>query len=125
MSFLFGDSEKLSPEVKKAIDLQQSTNAGETYTATKTGPGGTQTIAVSKPADPAKAVEAATAMFEAMKNGGGFMKGGVLTRDAEKYKGITFHRNKATLDLEKLTPPTLPGGADAMKKMMGGDTVTT
>jgi len=83
---------------------------------------GMAALAYSTPKDPAKAVEATTMMNQAMKGGNAMFKDVALTPNAATYKGFALNQMKVTYDLDKMAPPNAPGGADAIKKMMGGDT---
>ncbi len=119
---------KPSPELEKALATMSQAGAAETYSASSSSgvPGlGTESITLSFPKDPAKAVEAATELAKAGKGPGGMVKEVVINADAQKYKGFTLNENVTTFDLEKMVTPGAPGGVEALKKAMGGDTVHT
>lgn len=124
LSMMTGQA-KLSPEMEKALAMQRQAGAFEMYTSNSGGAGGMSNVSLSTPTDPAKAVEAASLSMQAMKSGEGFVKDVKLTPKAQSYKGISFTEAKMTFDVDKMVAPGAPGGVDAVKKMLGGDTVTT
>lgn len=123
LAFLNGG--KSSPEMEKGLALQRESGAAETYAANNIDGNPSATISLSVPKDPAKAVEATTTISRAMKSGDGAVKDVTVTPKAQSYKGFTFNEAKMTFNLDNLVAPGTPGGAEAMKKMLGGDTITS
>jgi hypothetical protein len=123
-----GGAENDSPELKKAFDLQREAGIQESVTAV-TMKQGMRTIAVMMANDPKKLMEGVTAVAKAQKAGGGqgVIKEVSTAPDAETYKQFRFNRTKMTLDLERMAQmqPTNPGGVEALRKMYGGDTLTS
>jgi len=122
---MLGGGGKATAEMEKAQGLLVDAGATELYQAMAAGSGGMTgmaALAYSTPKDPAKAVEATTMMNQAMKGGNAMFKDVALTPNAATYKGFALNQMKVTYDLDKMAPPNAPGGADAIKKMMGGDT---
>jgi len=124
LSMMTGQS-KLSPEMERALALQRQAGAFEMYTSNSGGGGGMSNVSFSTPKDPAKALEAGILTIQAMKSGEGFVKDVKLTPNAQTYKGISFTEARMTFDVDKMVTPGAPGGVDAVKKMLGGDSVTT
>ena len=126
MSFMGGGG-KSTAEMEKGQAMLVEAGATEGYQAMSAGSGGMSGMAAlgfSTPKDPAKVVEATTMTNQALKGGNAMFKDVVLTPKAATYKGFTLNEMKVTYDLEKMAPPNAPGGVEAMKKMMGGDTMT-
>ncbi len=120
---------KPDPDAEKAMTLQIEAGALEGYSAIGDGAGGFSGMAAlgfSTPKDPAKAVEATLfATKNAKSSGQAAFKSVDVTPKAETYKGFALNRMTITLDLEKMTPANAPGGPESMKKLMGGDTITS
>ena len=112
-----------SPELAKASALQKEAGHAEAYTVTT--PGTPRAFNVAVRGNPAKGLEAAMALLKAMKGGAG-IKDVAIQPNAESYKGISFSRIKMTMDLEKMAASaSYPGGVEGLKKMFGGDVVTS
>ena len=120
---------KLPEDTAKTLDLNEQAGIDETFTAISDGANGFANLAglvYSMPKNPAKAVEAATIGAKSAQTSGQAVIDSIkVTPEAETYKGFTLAKTTAKIDLEKVAPPNAPGGPDAMKKLMGGDTVTT
>ena len=122
---ILGIGGKTSPDLEKALALQAESGTGETYAAGSVGGVPTSNVSFTTPKDPAKAVEAVTLTLKAMKGDSGLIKDLALTPNAQTYKGFVLNEAKMTLDLTKLIAPGAPGGVEALKKLRGGETVTT
>jgi hypothetical protein len=126
MSFLGGGG-KGTADMEKGQAMLVEAGATELYQAMASGSGGMSgmaALAFSMPKDPAKAVEATTMTNQALKGGNAMFKDVVLTPKVATYKNFALNEMKVTYDLEKMAPPNAPGGADSIKKLMGGDTMT-
>lgn len=110
--------------VDKAVAMQQEAGVTETIGANNVGGVPTSNVSLSTPKDPRKAVEASTLLFQAMKSDEGLVKDVKVTPNALTYKGFTLNQAVTTFNLEKMVAPGAPGGVDAVRKMLGGDTVT-
>lgn len=118
---------KSTAEMEKGQAMLAEAGGLEVYQAMASGSGGMTgmaALAYSTPKDPAKAVEATTMTNTALKGAEGMFKDVVVTPKVATYKGFVLNELKATYDLEKMTPPNAPGGPDAIRKLMGGDTMT-
>ncbi len=113
---------KPSAELEKAMAAAREAGGDEMYTVST---GQTSNLTLTVPKDPQKALAAGIDALKSMKAGGGFIKDVSVEPKAETYKGFSFARAKMTFDLEKMVTPAMPGGVDAMKKMLGGDSVTS
>lgn len=120
---------KIPDETEKILALNEAAGIQESYVSIADGVGGFSGIAAlaySVPKDPAKAEAAAALQSQSAKTSGQMMFKSVdITPKAETYKGFTLSRAKMTLDLDKMTPPNAPGGVENMKKLMGGDVITS
>jgi hypothetical protein len=128
LSLLLGQAGKASPEMQKAMDLGRE--AGTKETATASSAGGARSVTLTTPDDPRKAVEASIATFKAMASGQGFgelIKGVKVAEKTQSYKGFTLNKADVTFDLDKTAAlqPNNPGAAEALRKMLGGDSVTS
>ncbi len=109
--------------IDKAIALQQEAGITEMITANNVGGVTTSNVGLSMPKDPKKAVESAAQMLQAMKSTEGMVKDVKLTPNALTFMGFALSEATMTFDLDKMVTPGAPGGVDAVKKMLGGDTV--
>ena len=117
---------KSTTEMEKGQAMLAEAGGLELYQAMASGSGGMTgmaALAFSTPKDPAKAVEATTITNSALKGAEGMFKDVVVTPKVATYKGFDLNELKATYNLEKMTPANAPGGVEAMKKLMGGDTM--
>ena len=123
-SMLMGPATEESPEVKKALDLIRQAGITEMATASF---GTTSNISVALASDPAKAVEGTTAMLKALSTSKGmpeYIKS-VKVSPASTYQGFALNESETAIDLEKFAKlqPNSPNGAEAAKKMFGGDKI--
>ncbi|MBX6314586.1 MAG: hypothetical protein IRY99_16985, partial [Isosphaeraceae bacterium] len=128
MATVFGQGGKPSPALQKAIDTQREAGVQEVIAASSMS-GGLRYISQTTVKDPQKFVQGMTAMMAAMKSGGeqDFIKDAKVESQAQSHKGFALHKATFTYDLDKLAKmqPNTPGGAQAIKAMLGGDTSTT
>lgn len=122
-SFMTGG--KPSPELEKGLALLREAGNTETATATVVGGLSTSNVSLGVPKDPRKAVEATEVTLRGLKTGEGMVKDVKITPKAQSYKGFTLDEAKTTFDLEKMVAPGAPGGVEAVRKMLGGDSVTS
>lgn len=116
---------KNDPTVDQAIKMQQDAGVTETISANTVGGSSSANVGISMPKDPKKAVEAAMMLTKAMKAEGGMVKDIKITPNALTYKNFALNQAVMTFDLDKMVAPGAPGGVDAVKKMLGGDSVTS
>ncbi len=114
-----------SPEAKKAIEALKAAGRSENYSVMSFN-GSMNVSGLSYPAD-AKAMVAAMVTGAEGGKSSPMVKAVKVTKDAKTYKGIAFSSSAVTIDLEKLAEAQAgnPAAADAVKKMFGGDTLTT
>jgi hypothetical protein len=126
---MMGAGAKDSPDLKKGFDLQREAGVQDTAMAMSMGQGTRQVLLVAA-TDPKKFVEGITTLSKAQKpssGGEGVVKDVTITPNAETYKQLRLNRATVTLDLAKLAEkvPNNQGGAEALRKMLGGDTTNT
>ncbi len=112
-------------ESKAAIAALKAAGRQEAYSAFSIG-GGINIVNVSYPENPRKVLDASTDMMKAMKSSELF-KDVQLEENALAYKGFELSKATVTFDLAKMASgqPNNPGGEEALRKMFGGDTMTT
>ncbi len=124
MASVLGPNAKESPVYKKALNSLKALGPQESY-GMASFDDGFKMINLSFPSDPRKAVAASTEMMEAMK-GSELIKEFKVEPKALSYKAFDLAKVDVTYDIEKMAQaqPNNPGGAEAIKKMLGGGTMT-
>ena len=114
-----------SPESKAAMAALKAAGRQEAYSAFSIG-GGLNVVNVAYPENPRKVLDASTDMMKAMKSSEMF-KDVQIEENTLAYKGFQLSKATVTFDLAKLaeSQPNNPGGEEALRKMFGGDTMTT
>jgi hypothetical protein len=130
MTAMFRAVGKLPADFERAMDEYLKQIEGETAVMTSIA-GGLQNAAIMTPKQPKQAVEAflrAQNILAASKDLGSLsLKEFKVDPIPQSYKGFDFHRVDAAFDLEKFaaSQPNIPGGADALRKMVGSDKEST
>lgn len=114
-----------SPEMKAALDALKAAGHQEAYSAFSFG-NGINVVNVGYPENPRKSLAASTEMMKAMKSLPMF-KDVKIEENALSYKGFQLSKATITLDFAQIaaSQPNNPGGEETLRKMFGGDSMTT
>ncbi|MEO6809470.1 MAG: hypothetical protein ABI353_10215 [Isosphaeraceae bacterium] len=129
MSMLGGQAGKTSPALEKALALQRQTGPQEIASSVEMSQG-IQSFSLVVPQDPKAYVDSMAATLTALKsadNAKNIIKDVKVQNVVEPYKGFQFHKATMTFDMDAIAKqqPNNPGGADAVKQVLGGTDLTT
>jgi hypothetical protein len=129
MSMLGDPTGKPSPALEKALERQRPTGLQEVASSVEMSQG-LQSFSLVVPQNPNAYVESMDATLSALKsadNARDIVKDVKVQNAAETYKGFQFNKATTTFDLDAIAKkqPNNPGGADAVKQVIGGSEITT
>ncbi|WP_337177107.1 hypothetical protein [Paludisphaera sp.] len=115
-----------SPAMARVMERFKTLGRIKTF-GTSTMAGGMRTFNVTEASDPKVYLEAIEATFQAMKDADSpfnLYKEVEVERDAKVHGGVNFTRITATFDVDKIAKLGQGGGADQIKAMLGGDSMS-
>lgn len=129
MSMLGGQPGKTSPALEKALAMQRQTGPQEIATAVEMSQG-IRSFSLIVPKDPKAYVDSMAATLTALKSNDDtkeVIKDVKVQNGAEAYKEFQFNKATMTFDLDAIAKqqPNNPGGADAVKQVLGSNDLTT